>query len=307
MGIAPGQGGASVAEELLRNADTAMYRAKGAGRARHQVFDATMHQRAVKMLELETDLWRALERDELRLHYQPIIDLATGHICGFEALVRWQHPERGLVSPGDFIPIAEESGLIVPIGWWVLDEACRQARLWQTQFPRPEPLWMSINLSSKQLSQSDMIERVRRAVTDNDLAGDSIKLEITESVIMENTESAAAVLRKIKELGVRLSIDDFGTGYSSLSYLHRFPLDTIKVDRSFVSQMVPGARNSEIVNTIVAMARGLTMNVVAEGVETAEQLAGLREMKCGFAQGFYISRPQQSHSIEQLLANQTRW
>ena len=307
MGIAPGQGGESVAEEMLRNADTAMYRAKGAGRACHEVFDATMHQRAVKMLELETDLWRALERDELRLHYQPIIDLASGKISGFEALVRWQHPERGLVSPGDFIPIAEESGLIVPIGWWVLERACQQIKSWQDRFEWEQPLWMSVNLSSKQLSQTDIIERVRGALEGTGLAGTSLKLEITESVIMENTESAAAVLRQIKELGVRLSIDDFGTGYSSLSYLHRFPLDTIKVDRSFVSQMVPGARNSEIVNTIVSMAHGLTMNVVAEGVETAEQLQGLREMGCGYAQGFFISRPQEGARIEELLGQKLSW
>lgn len=304
IGIAMGQGNESNAETLLRSADTAMYRAKGSGRGRHQIFEATMHARAVKSLEMETDLWRALERDELRLHYQPIIDLKRGDICGFEALVRWQHPERGLVSPADFIPLAEESGLIVPIGWWVLEEACRQAKLWQSEFGS---LWMSVNLSPKQLSQPDILGRVAGAIERTGFDGHSLKLEITESVIMENTESAAQMLRSIKELGVRFSMDDFGTGYSSLSYLHRFPLDTIKIDRSFVSQMQPDARDHEIVNTIISMARGLKMNVVAEGVETAQQLQSLREMRCGFAQGFYISRPQPSAQIEQLLGRELTW
>ena len=304
MGIALGQGSESSAEELLRSADTAMYRAKGAGRGRHEIFEATMHARAVKLLEMETDLWRALERDELRLHYQPIIDLKRGGICGFEALVRWQHPERGLVSPADFIPLAEESGLIVPIGWWVLGEACRQATAWQSEFG---PLFMSVNLSPKQLSQPDILERVRGALQCSGFDGHSLKLEITESVIMENTDSASQMLRTIKEMGVRFSMDDFGTGYSSLSYLHRFPLDTIKIDRSFIAQMQPGARDHEIVNTIISMSRGLKMNVVAEGVETAEQLQALREMRCGFAQGFYISRPQESGQIEALLRRDLRW
>ena len=304
MGIALAQGNESSAEELLRSADIAMYRAKGTGRGRHEVFEATMHQRAVKMLAMETDLWRALERDELRLHYQPIISLQTGEIGGFEALVRWQHPERGLVSPADFIPLAEESGLIVPIGWWVLEEACRQAKTWQNQFGE---LWMSVNLSPKQLSQPDILERVQGALERSGFDGQYLKLEITESVIMENTESAAQMLRSIKEMGVRFSMDDFGTGYSSLSYLHRFPLDTIKIDRSFVSQMKPGARDHEIVNTIISMSRGLKMNVVAEGVETAEQLQALRKMRCGHAQGFYISRPQPSEQIEELLKRGLNW
>ena len=304
MGIALGQGNESSAEELLRGADTAMYRAKGAGRGRHQIFEATMHQRAVRLLEMETDLWRALERDELRLHYQPIISLKSGAISGFEALVRWQHPERGLVSPADFIPLAEESGLIVPIGWWVLEEACRQAKAWQNQFG---PLWMSVNLSPKQLSQTDILERVAGALQATGFDGHSLKLEITESVIMENTESASQMLRQIKELGVRFSMDDFGTGYSSLSYLHRFPLDTIKIDRSFISQMKPHARDHQIVNTIISMARGLRMNIVAEGVETLEQLQSLREMRCGYAQGFYISRPQPNEQIEELLKRNLSW
>ncbi len=304
MGIVLGQGDTANAEELLRSADTAMYRAKGAGRGRHEIFEATMRARAVKMLEMETDLWRALERDELRLHYQPIIELEGGKICGLEALVRWQHPERGLVSPGDFIPLAEESGLIVPIGWWVLEEACRQALAWQGEFG---PMWMSVNLSPKQLSQPDIFERVQGALERTGLDPHLLKLEVTESVFMENTAAAARMLQQIKQMGVRFSMDDFGTGYSSLSYLHRFPLDTIKIDRSFVSQMQPGARDHQIVNTIVSMARGLKMEVVAEGVETAQQLADLREMRCGYAQGFYMSRPQPHAQIEELLGRGLSW
>ena len=304
IGIVMGQGDKASAEELLRSADTAMYRAKGSGRGQHQMFEATMHARAVKMLEMETDLWRALERDELRLHYQPIINLNGGQIEGFEALVRWQHPSRGLVSPADFIPLAEESGLIVPIGWWVLEEACRQAQGWQAEFG---PLWMSVNLSPKQLSQPDILERVKSAIERTGFDPHLLKLEITESVLMENSDLSAQMLREIQDLGARFSMDDFGTGYSSLSYLHRFPLDTIKVDRSFVSQMKPDARDHEIVGTIISMARGLRMNVVAEGVETAEQLQSLREMRCGFAQGFYMSKPQESALIEALLRRDLRW
>lgn len=304
MGIVMGQGESANAEELLRSADTAMYRAKGAGRGRHEIFEATMHTRAVKMLEMETDLWRALERDELRLHYQPIVDLSNGAIRGFEALVRWQHPQRGLVSPGDFIPLAEETGLIVPMGWWVLEEACRQAIQWQDKFG---PLWMSVNFSPKQLSQRDMSERVRGSLERTGFDPSLLRLEVTETVIMESAQSAVEMFLSLKELGVSFAIDDFGTGYSSLSYLHRFPLDAIKIDRSFISQMQPGARDHEIVNTIISMARGLKMNVVAEGVETEQQLQALREMRCGYAQGFYISKPQESAQIEALLGRNLSW
>ena len=303
IGIAPSTNADTVAEELLRQADTAMYRAKGMGRARHEIFDSSMHQRAVKMLELETDLWHALERDELRLHYQPIICLSTGTICGFEALVRWQHPQRGLVSPGDFIPLAEETGLIVPIGWWVLREACRQAQAWN----KTRNLWMSVNLSSKQFSQNDMIERVQKILDETGFDPRGLKLEITESVIMENTESASSMLRHLKSLGIQLSMDDFGTGYSSLSYLHRFPLDTLKIDRSFVSQMKPHARNGEIVGTILNLANGLSMNVIAEGVETEEQLYGLRKLDCDYAQGFFFARPLAPGNVEELLAQSPKW
>ena len=306
IGIALCQGGQERPDELLRNADTAMYRAKSLGRARHETFDATMHQRAVKMLELESDLWRAVERDELRLFFQPIIALGDGRICGFEALVRWQHPERGLVSPGDFIPLAEETGLIVPIGWWVLEQACRQAQAWRAHSPSA-PYFMSVNLSSKQFSQTDLIERVRGIVEVSGFDPRLLKLELTESVIMENTDSAATMLLQLKAMGIRLSMDDFGTGYSSLSYLHRFSLDTLKIDRSFVSQMNVHAQNQQIIGTIVSLANGLSMNVVAEGVETAEQLHDLRALGCGYAQGFHFSRPLPAGEIEALLGQNLKW
>ena len=304
MGIVMGQGDAANAEELIRSADTAMYRAKGAGRGRHEVFEATMHARAVRMLEMETDLRRALERDELRLHYQPIIDLASGKINGFEALVRWQNPQRGLVSPADFIPLAEENGLIVPIGWWVLEEACRQAQAWKTRFG---PLQMSVNLSPKQLSQPDMFERVQGALNRTGFDAHLLKLEVTETVIMESAHASVEMFVSLKKLGVSFSMDDFGTGYSSLSYLHRFPLDAIKIDRSFVSHMKPGGRDHEIVNTIISMARGLKMNVVAEGVELPDQLVYLRAMGCDYAQGFWMSRPLPSAQIEELMGHELRW
>jgi diguanylate cyclase (GGDEF)-like protein/PAS domain S-box-containing protein len=307
IGVAPCKGGHERPDELLRNADTAMYRAKAQGRARHEVFDTAMHQSAVRLLELETDLWRALERQELLLHYQPIINLETGLVRGYEALVRWQHPQRGLVSPGEFIPLAEETGLIVPIGWWVLEEACRQAREWSEKSPDSQAHYMAVNLSSKQFSQNDMIDVVSDIVKRSGFDPNLLKLEITESVIMENTESANSMLLQLKALGIQLSMDDFGTGYSSLSYLHRFPLDTLKIDRSFVSQMCAHSKNVEIVGTIMNLATGLSMNVVAEGVETQEQLDNLRQMGCNSAQGFFFSRPLPADKIEELLAKAPQW
>ncbi|HEX9997281.1 MAG TPA: EAL domain-containing protein [Abditibacterium sp.] len=307
IGVAPCKGNVQKPDEILGNADAAMYRAKSLGRARHEVFDSAMHQRAVKMLELENDLWHAVERKELRLFYQPIICLENGRIQGFEALLRWQHPLRGLVYPGEFIPMAEETGLIASIGWWVLEEACRQAKIWSEQFSAHGPHFMSINFSSKQFSQHDMIERVKQIVGDSGVDPQILKFEITESVIMENTESASAQLIQLKAMGVQLSMDDFGTGYSSLSYLHRFPLDILKIDRSFISQMHPGSKNGEIVGTIVALARQLSIDVVAEGVETQAQLESLRHINCDCAQGFLMSKPLPPDAITGLMAQNPRW
>ena len=301
IGIALSTTGYDRAEEVLRDADTAMYRAKTLGKARHEVFDKAMHTRALNLLQVETDLRRAVERDEFVLHYQPIVSVGTGEVRGFEALIRWQHPERGFVSPMDFIPIAEETGIIAQIGKWVLEEACRQARAWQKKFPAHPPLQMSVNLSGKQFMKSDLIGQVREALAATGLDPRTLKLEITESIMMENIETAAETLSQLRALGLQLSIDDFGTGYSSLSYLHRFPISTLKIDRSFVGRMDATGENAEIVRTIIMLARNLDMDVVAEGVETAEQLKQLKALGCEYAQGFLFSRPLDACAAESLL------
>jgi EAL domain-containing protein (putative c-di-GMP-specific phosphodiesterase class I) len=276
---------------MIRDADTAMYRAKDHGKARYEIFDTAMHTRAVTLLRLESDLRLALERQELCLYYQPIISVASGELSGFEALVRWQHPERGIISPEQFIPLAEETGLIVPLGLGVLREACNQLRKWQQGSLADRDLIMSVNLSAKQLIQSDLIEKVEEVLTESGINPWLLKLEITESVVMENAELAAVTLARLRGLGVRLSIDDFGTGYSSLSYLNRFPVDTLKVDRSFIMRMCEGDESFEIVKTIVTLAGNLGMQVIAEGVETEDQLEQLKLLKCQYAQGYLFSRP----------------
>jgi diguanylate cyclase (GGDEF)-like protein/PAS domain S-box-containing protein len=295
------------AEDLLRDADMAMYRAKALGKARHEVFDAGMHTRAVALLQLETDLRWAIERKEFHLLYQPIVSLDDGHIVGFEALIRWRHPERGIVSPNEFIPVAEETGFIVPIGQWVLEEACNQLAQWQAKHPADPPLYMAVNLSGRQFSQPDLIENIERVLREHQLPPNSLKLEITESAIMENAEAVTERLLHLRALGVRLGLDDFGTGYSSLSYLHRFPLDTLKIDRSFVSRMLEGGENREIVRTIVALGRNLNMDVIAEGVEGEAQLSDLRRLECAHGQGFYFARPLAADHAAQMLIENPRW
>jgi diguanylate cyclase (GGDEF)-like protein/PAS domain S-box-containing protein len=302
IGIAFNATDKAKAEELLRNADIAMYRAKKRGRARHEIFDTEMYAQATKLLQLETDLRRAIARQELLVHYQPIVSLSSNKIIGFEALVRWQHPQNGLVPPAQFIPVAEETGLIVEIGYWVLREACRQMRVWQTQFPTAPLLTISVNLSSKQFSQPDLSEQIARILQETGLEASSLKLEITESVLMENTQSATDMLLKLKEMNIHIHIDDFGTGYSSLSYLHRFPSNAVKIDRSFVSRIGAKGENLEIVRAIVALARSLNMDAIAEGVETIEQLNYLKALKCKYAQGFYCSRPLDCQSMERFIA-----
>ncbi len=291
IGIALGHGNYERAEDLLRDADMAMYRAKARGKARHEVFDAEMHTRAVALLQLETDLRWAIERNEFRLYYQPIVRVEDQSIVGFEALIRWQHPERGLVAPAEFIPIAEETGWIIPIGRWVLEEACAQLAKWQTEFAAAQPLSMSVNLSGKQFSQTDLIEVVETIIRESGIAPDTLKLEITESAIMEDAQIVTQRLLELRKLGVRLGLDDFGTGYSSLSYLHRFPLDTLKIDRSFVARLLEDGENREIVRTIVTLGKNLGMDVVAEGVEEAKQLEDLRGLNCQHAQGYLFARP----------------
>jgi diguanylate cyclase (GGDEF)-like protein len=288
--------------EVLRDADTAMYRAKALGKAHHVVFDRAMHTHAVNRLRLETDLRRAVERDEFWVAYQPIVSLDDGRITGFEALARWQHPERGPVPPAEFIPAAEETGLIIPLDAWVFREACRQVRAWHDEFPADVPLRLSVNLSSKHFAHPDLVDRIDAILAETGVDPSCLRMEITESVIMGQPESAAAKLRQIKQRGIRLSMDDFGTGYSSLSYLHKFPFDVLKIDRSFVSRIGPRGEGAEIAATIVALAHSLGMETVAEGVETAAQAAHLRSLRCHYGQGYHFARPLAAAEATALLA-----
>lgn len=294
------------AANLIRDADTAMYRAKAQGKSRYEIFDRGMHVRAVALLNLETDLRRAIDRKELLIHYQPIVSLKSCRVVGFEALLRWHHPERGMVSPAEFIPIAEETGLIVPIGLWVLEEACAQMRSWQAQFPDSFPLTMSVNLSGKQFTPQ-LIEQIHTVLRQTHLEAQFLRLEITESVLMENTDSATLMLSELQALGIRLSMDDFGTGYSSLSYLHRFPVDTLKIDRSFINKIDRDGEQLAIVRTIMTLAWNLGMDVIAEGVETLTQLAQLRSLKCEYGQGYFFSKPLDSQAAELLISKEPTW
>jgi diguanylate cyclase (GGDEF)-like protein len=301
IGIALSNPGYECPEDILRDADTAMYRAKDTGKARYEVFDDLMYTRAVSRLKLENDLRRAIERQEFCVYYQPIVKLKTSEICGFEALVRWRHPEHGLVFPVEFIPIAEETGLILPLGQWVLEETCRQMREWQRHSFTNKMLTMSVNLSGKQLSQRDLCAQIQQTLEATDLDPRCLKLEITESVVMENADLAITILNQLRELGIQLSIDDFGTGYSSLSYLHRFPVNHLKIDRSFISGMSLGDENLEIVRSITMLARNLGMEVIAEGIETKEQLAQLRALSCRFGQGYLFSKPLEAEAAGLLI------
>ena len=288
-------------EDLLRDAQTAMYRAKDLGQSGQEVFATDMRDQAVNRFQLEIDLRQAIERQEFLLYYQPLVLLKTNQIAGFEALVRWRHPERGFVYPSDFIPVAEETGLIIPMGQWILREACQQMHDWHQKFPINPPLLISVNLSPKQFAQPDLVGQVEQILQETELDSRALKLEITESMAMDNVESAIAVLQRLKALNIQLSIDDFGTGYSSLSYLHRFPTDTLKVDRAFVSRMEDSSENAEIVKTIINLGHNLGMDVVAEGTETAEQSARLRDLDCEYGQGYFFAKPLPSEEAEALL------
>ncbi len=286
--------------DLLRDADTALHHAKAAGRNRYQIFDKTMRASLLERLYLEAALRRSIERQELCLYYQPIVVLATRKIIGFEALIRWNHPNRGMLPPDLFIPIAEEAGLIVSLGWWVLHEACRQLRIWQTRFPEL-PLTINVNLSGAELMRSNMVEHIRQTLEGTGLDAAYLKLEITESVMMDNAETTIATLKELRDLGVGLCIDDFGTGYSSLRYLHRFPVQTLKIDRSFINTLNIDAESAVITQSMIMLSHTLGMNVVAEGVETCEQLEYLNTLHCEYAQGYLFSRPLNSVDASKLL------
>ncbi|MFB2833231.1 EAL domain-containing protein [Floridanema evergladense] len=299
-------------EELLRDAHTAMYRAKALGRARYEVFSIGMRTQIVSRLQLENELRRAIAAlsdgtsQEFLVYYQPIISFKTGKIAGFEALIRWQPPGK-FISPAEFIPLAEETGLIIPLGEWILKEACLQLKSWQKQFCLESPLSLSVNLSSQQFSQPDLTERVEKILKETKLNGENLKLEITESMAMQDVEKTIASILRLKALKLRFSIDDFGTGYSSLSYLHRFPVDTLKVDRSFVSRMEDSSENLAIVQTVIMLSHKLGMDVTAEGVEKASQMQILRELGCEYGQGYYFAKPLNSEAATALLAEQPQW
>jgi len=288
-------------QHLLRSADLAMYRAKEHGRGRFELFDPAMHTAAMERLRMEMDLRRAVERDQLVLHYQPVVSLTTGGVVAVEALIRWKHPERGLIPPLDFIPIAERTGLIGEIGKWVLARACEQLKAWEREFGYDAPQSVWINVSPKQFAQQDLVDQVGRLFDSLSFEPRRIKFEITESIMLENIDLAMRTLGELRRLGVQVFMDDFGTGYSSLTYLGRLPLDGIKVDRSFVSQMGNDVRQAQLVSTIISLIRNLGLEPIAEGVETDQQAKLLREMGCAFAQGFVFCRPVPAREIDVLL------
>ncbi|MBD2353044.1 EAL domain-containing protein [Tolypothrix sp. FACHB-123] len=307
IGIAWGNKDYDRPEYLLRDADTAMYRAKALGRARYHVFDPIMYQEAIQLLEIENDLRRAVARQEFIVYYQPIVSLLTGKIAGFEALVRWQHPIRGLILPAEFIPVAEETGLINSINTWVLQSACQQLRLWQHHPAIPDSLTISVNLSARLFSQPNLMAQIDEILYETQVNPENLELEITETVIMENSHAVKTILQQLKERRIKLVMDDFGTGYSSLSYLHSFPLNALKIDKSFVKRMQENQEDMGLVPAMINIADSMGMRAIAEGVETTEQLAQLRSLNCEFAQGFLFSRPIEQQSVLNLLTTAPQW
>jgi EAL domain-containing protein (putative c-di-GMP-specific phosphodiesterase class I) len=283
-----------------------MYMAKEGGKGRYRVFEPAMHDTALKRLELKADLQRAVDNSEFVLHYQPVIELQSGAIEGFEALLRWQHPQRGMVPPLDFIPLAEETGLIVPIGKWVLSEAAMRARELQARFPSTPPLHMAVNLSARQLQRPELVHDVAEILMETGLDPRNLVLEITESVMMEDMELSIQRLAELKELGVRLAVDDFGTGYSSLNYIRRFPVDILKVDKSFVDGVNEGGEESALTAAIIELAAILKLRPVAEGIERADQLERLLDLKCDLGQGFYFAKPLPLDAVDELLSARTQ-
>ncbi len=299
ISIYPGDG--LDAETLVRNADTAMYRAKEQGRDNYQLYAPAMNARALERLALENMLRKALSQEELVVYYQPLVDLESRGIIGVEALIRWQHPELGLLSPAHFISVAELSGLIIPIGNWVLLTACRQVHAWHRRLGHE--LTVAVNLSARQFSQPNLVDGVSRALNESGLPPECLELEITESNAMQNAENTTYTLRELKTLGIRISMDDFGTGYSSLNYLKRFPIDTLKLDQSFVREVTTDPSDAAIVSAVITMAHSLNLTVVAEGVETEEQFAFLQKQRCDRIQGFLFSRPLSADQLEPFLAD----
>jgi diguanylate cyclase (GGDEF)-like protein len=307
IGLAIGDGEYGDSGAMLRDADIAMYRAKAHGKAKYAVFNKEMHQDALDRLQLETDLRAAVGTDQFYLLYQPIVRLDTGRMHAVEALMRWNRPEFGTTYPSDFIPIAEERGLIVPMGRWAIEEACRQLREWRDRTEGARNVCVSVNLSKRQIAEPDLVSCVAQALRDHDLSGDSLALEITESGIMENSKMIPKVLSELKDLGVNLYMDDFGTGYSSLSCLHQYPLDVLKVDRSFLDTMAENRDYAAVVYTIMSLAHNLKMKVTAEGVESAEQLSLLQALECDFVQGHYFSVALAPEALEALLRQESPW
>lgn len=298
IGISLSNDAAGQSEELLQDADTAMYQAKLRGKGSYQIFDRQMHLAMFNRLILENDLQRALEQQEFVLYYQPIVHLQTQKLAGFEALLRWQHPERGMVSPGEFIPCMETTGLIVPVGMLVLKQACQQLRTWQQQ--GWTEITMSVNLSVRQFACPTLLADIDRVLSETAINPGYLKLEITESAIMDNAEMAIALTKELRSRQIQISIDDFGTGYCSLGYLHHFPVDTLKIDRSFVNQIQGGNRNYQVVNTIIALSNQLELAVIAEGIETTQQLEWLQQLGCQFGQGYLFSKPLPAAEIESI-------
>ncbi|HLJ54760.1 MAG TPA: GGDEF domain-containing phosphodiesterase, partial [Chthonomonadaceae bacterium] len=302
IGVAFACGDSHQAGDLLRDADTAMYRAKSDGKSGYAVFASNMNADVVDRMEVETGLRFALERDELRVYYQPLIDLQSGGMTGVEALLRWEHPTNGLTAPGKFIPIAEETGLIVPIGYWVLEEACRQMQEWKAAYPEYGPLSVSVNLSGKQLQRPDVVERVAEVIEKTRIAPADLKIEITESVMMGDVADTVSKLHALKALGVKLAMDDFGTGYSSMASLSTFPLDTVKIDRAFVKRLTENHESSSVVSAIIMLSKALQLDVTGEGIETPEQLVQLQGLGCQIGQGYFFDRPLTPDALDKVIA-----
>lgn len=307
VGIVMLNGSYERGEDVLRDATLALNQARATEGRGLQVFGQEMHARAIRLLEIETDLRRAVERHEMVAYYQPILSLESGRIIGFETLARWRHPERGIVSPAEFIPVAEQTGLIIQIDRWNLDEGARQLARWQAQFPRETPFELSANLAANEMSRPDIVDFVRSLLEETKIDPRTLAIEVTESGVMKNPETAAKILKELHSLGVHLHLDDFGTGYSSLAYLQRFSFDLLKIDRAFVGSMMTDRKSYELVKTVLALASALEMGVVAEGIETKEQLAELRSLDCAKGQGFLFSRPIPAEEIEKLLAQAPVW